>query len=93
MESTSSRPGFSEAPQVEALNELRQWRLPPLLSLIRELIELPRIKPKFPSHLNLCVGQVKTLAGLYPDLEAAGILFLAIVYVAWQHSSKDVSDS
>src|SRR5882672_11337548 len=43
----------AEVPEVKALDELRQRRLPGLLAVVVELAKLPWVHPKFPRHLHV----------------------------------------
>ena len=60
----------AEPLEVERLDELRERRLPPLLSVIVELAELPRIHTQLTRDLHLRVREVMALPRCDPVLEA-----------------------
>src|SRR5579872_7191028 len=63
---------LAEPLEVDVLDELRQGRLPGLLTVVVDLPQFCRIQPKLPRHLHVGVGQVVPLPGLDPGEEARG---------------------
>jgi len=59
----------SEPFVIEFLDELWQWRLPPLLVVIRNASEFLWIEPKLSCHLDVCMGQPKLVPSVHPHLE------------------------
>ena len=72
------RLGLSKAPLVEVLNENWKRGLPRLLVVVGQVPELPRVHSQLARHLNVCVGEVKSPAGLDPVLKCRGYPVLAL---------------
>jgi hypothetical protein len=54
---------------VETFNEQRQRRFPGFLAVVIDFAELPRVHPKFASHLDVGVREVMAAARFDPLLE------------------------
>lgn len=59
---------------VQALDEIRQRRLPGLLLVVRETTEFLRVHAELTSHLHVSMREVTPLSGFDPDLEVSGDL-------------------
>ena len=53
---------------IELFDELRKGRFPRLLMMVRLLTEFLRIQAQLPCHLNVGMGEVKSIARIDPDL-------------------------
>jgi hypothetical protein len=51
------------------LDELRQWGLPRLLSVVVDLAELHWVETQFPGHLHVRIGQPMPFPRIDPRLE------------------------
>jgi len=62
------RPLLAKTFEIELFDELRKRRFPPLLTMVRLLTEFLRIQAQLPCHLNVGMGEVKSIACIDPDL-------------------------
>src|SRR3989442_310103 len=66
------RTALAEALEVQALDELREGRLPGFLLVVVELAELLRVQAELARHLHVGVGEAMPPARVDPDLKPLG---------------------
>ena len=62
------RSPLAETFEIELFDELRKRRFPRLLTMVRLLTEFLRIQAQLSCHLNMGMGEVKSIACIDPDL-------------------------
>ena len=63
-----ARPLLAETFEIKSFDEFRKGHFPRLLMMIRLLTEFLRIQAQLPCHLNVGMGEVKSIACIDPDL-------------------------